>query len=105
MDSFGAELVDTFRLSHEQDFEFLSFRVVVDEFGQLFVYVILFDWDVDSDSGTKVIDMVSEESVLLFRILKLSQKFKTRLVRSVDFLFQLQNVFRGIIKILLVFII
>ena len=49
-DSLGAELVDTFRFSHEHDLKLLPVGIVVDILGQLLIDDIVLDRYVDSYS-------------------------------------------------------
>ena len=46
-DTARAELIDTFRLTHEHDLQFRLVRVLVDVLGKLCIYRVIFDWNVD----------------------------------------------------------
>ena len=49
-DTLGSELVNALSLAHEQNFELLAIGVVIDVLGNLFVYLVILDWDVNCNS-------------------------------------------------------
>ena len=49
-DAFGAELINALRFAHEHNFQFLTVRVVIDVFSQLFVNSITLLRNVDCDA-------------------------------------------------------
>ena len=53
-DALRTEFIDTFGLTHEHNFEFLSIWVVVYVFCQLFINRISLSWDVDGDSCLQI---------------------------------------------------
>ena len=99
--SLGTELVNTFGLSHEHNLEFGSFRVVVDELGELSVNGIILNWDVNSNSLFQVNDVLLKSLNLNLSILELFQKLKGSLVGLVDFFLEGDDVVGGLIKIIL----
>ena len=99
--SLGTKLVNTFRLSHEHDLEFGSFRVVVNELGKLSVNRIILNWNVNSDSLFQVNDVLLKSLNLNLSILELFQKLKRCLVGLVHFFFEGNNVVGGLVKIVL----
>ena len=56
--SLCAKLVDALGLTHEHDLEFLTFGVVVDEFSQFAINLVLLDRDVDSNALLQVHDVL-----------------------------------------------
>lgn len=99
--SLGTKLVNTFRLSHEHDLEFGSFRVVVDELGELSVNGIILDWDVNSNSLFQVNDVLLKSFNFNLSILELFQKLKRSLVGLVHFFLQGNDIVGGLVKIVL----
>jgi len=99
--SLGTKLVNTFRLSHEHDLEFGSFRIVVDELGELSVNGIILDWDVNSNSLFQVNDVLLKSFNFNLSILELFQKLKRSLVGLVDFFLQGNDIVGGLVKIVL----
>ena len=72
-DSTGAELIYTFRLSHEHDLELLLVRIVVDILGQLGVNDIGLNWDVDRDSLLDIYKFLLLHMCDLFQLAQLRQ--------------------------------
>jgi len=99
--SLGTKLVNTFRLSHEHDLEFGSFRVVVDELRELSVNGIILDWDVNSNSLFQVNDVLLKSFNFNLSILELFQKLKRSLVGLVHFFLQGNDIVGGLVKIVL----
>jgi len=99
--SLGTKLVNTFRLSHEHDLEFGSFRIVVDELGELSVNGIILDWDVNSNSLFQVNDVLLKSFNFNLSILELFQKLKRSLVGLVHFFLQGNDIVGGLVKIVL----
>jgi len=97
--SLGSELVNALRLTHEHDLEFGSFGVVVDEFSELSVSLILLDWDVYSDSLLEINDVLLQSINLDLSILKLLQKLQGSLVGFVNLLLKLKNVVSGVVEL------
>ena len=58
-DTFGAELIDTFGLTHEHNLELLTVRVIVYVLGKLLVNRIVFDGDVNRYARLQVNDVLT----------------------------------------------
>ena len=105
-DALGAELVNTFALTHEHDLELLSVRVVVDVFGKLLVDAIVLDRDVDRDARlqvddvlTELLDLVVGSHDLSLVLLHLLEHLELRGLRLVEFLFKLVDVGGSTLKL------
>lgn len=57
-DALGTELVDALRLAHEQNLKLLAVGVVIDVLGDLLVYLVVLDWDIDCDPRFQVNNVV-----------------------------------------------
>ena len=110
VNTLAAELVDTLGFSHEHDLQLLTVGVVVDVLGDTLVNRIVLDGNVNCDTGLQVDDVVSKSfdflNVLLARSLsffELSQEFEALASRSVELVFDVDNVFGGWSELILKF--
>ena len=53
-DALAPELVNTFRLAHEHNFELVAIGIVVDVLGQSSISLVISHWDVNSDPALEI---------------------------------------------------
>ena len=100
--ALGAELVNTFSLTHKHDLELLSVRVVVDILSKLPVDSVVLDRDVHGDTRLQIDDVLAELFNLLVGLINLPlvllhllEHLQLHRLRLVELLLKLVDVCRS----------
>ena len=65
---FTSKLVNTFRLPHKHNFKLLSIWVVINVLSYTFIYLIILDWNINSNSCLEINDIITQSLNLCYKV-------------------------------------